>query len=349
MTWPTGPPPMPPSGWYDDPEQPWTWRYWDGARWTDHRAPMWVSPPRDGSSFSVWFERSIAVVGIAVRRIGLVLLAVWGLLGVAGWVVAVSTFDGGRGRELRRLLDFEQSSFGGSRTVELTDAEAERAWELIQDMFWSALPWMVLLAVSFVLVSAWSVALAVSVQVPRVAEQRGDEPSAVALGGQLSAAVRRVPSVVGSGVVVFLVLTGVWVVAALPVVLVAVLDGGGAAIVLTSVFVALLAGVVTSWLWVRLSLSVVLAAAGGHGLGVRRSWDLTGARFWYAAGRLIITGLIAGAASGAVNSIAGFGQFLGLAAYLAIVFTLQAVAAAASVLITTAGHLVTSDQLDTHR
>jgi hypothetical protein len=260
--------------------------------------------------------------------------------------VTVSTFDSGRGRELRRLLDIEQNSFGGSRTVDLTDAEAERAWELIQDLFWSALPWMVLLALSFVLVSAWSVALAVRVQLPHVAEQRADEPSAATLGGLMAAAARRVPAVVGSGAVVFLVLTGVWIVASLPVVLAAVLDAGGAAIVLTSVFVVLLAVVVTSWLWVRLSLSMVLAATGAHGIGVRRSWDLTGGRFWYAAGRLIITGLIAGAASGVVNSIAGFGQFLGFAAYLAIVFTLQAVAAAAAVLITTAGHLVASEQLD---
>jgi hypothetical protein len=310
---------------------------------------MWVSPPRDASSFSVWFERSIAVVGVAVRRIGLVLVAVWGLLGVGAWVVAVSTLDGERGRELRRLLGIEQGTFGGSRTVELTDAEAERAWELIEDMFWSALPWVVLLTAAFVLVSAWSVALAVRVQLPRVTEWRGDEPSVTTIRGLMGTAVRRVPSVVASGVVVLLVLTGVWVVASIPVVFVAALGGAGAAIVLTAVFLVLLASVVTSWLWVRLSMSIVLAAAGGRGLGIRRSWHLTGARFWYAAGRLVITGLIAGAASGAVNSVAGFGQFLGVAAYLAIVCTLQAVAAAASVLITTAGHLVTSDQLDAHR
>jgi hypothetical protein len=30
---------LPPAGWFDDPERPDTYRYWDGAEWTDHRAP----------------------------------------------------------------------------------------------------------------------------------------------------------------------------------------------------------------------------------------------------------------------------------------------------------------------
>jgi hypothetical protein len=284
----------------------------------------------------MWFERSIAAVKVAARRIGLVLLVAWTMLGVAGWVLVVSTLDGGRGRELRRLLDLDEDFFGGSDTVVLTDAEADRAWELVQDMFWSALPWVVLLGVFFVLVSAWSVALAV---------QTGESP-VEPLGSLMSAAGRRVPAVLASGVVVFLVFLGVWIVAALPVVLVAALDAGGATIVLTSVFVVLLAGVVATWLWVKLSLAVVLAAVGGHGIGVRRSWELTSGQFWYAAGRLVITGLIAGALSGAVNSVTGFGQFLSLVVYLAIVFSLQVVAVAASVLITTSGHLVTIGQLE---
>lgn len=32
-------PPLPPAAWYDDPRLPHMWRYWDGARWTDHVAP----------------------------------------------------------------------------------------------------------------------------------------------------------------------------------------------------------------------------------------------------------------------------------------------------------------------
>ena len=84
---------MPPSGWYDDTEHPWTWRYWDGAYWTDHRAPMWVPPVRDPKSLSAWFERSVAAVKVAVRRVGVVLASMWLVLGVLGAWFVVTVFD----------------------------------------------------------------------------------------------------------------------------------------------------------------------------------------------------------------------------------------------------------------
>ena len=350
MTWPTGPPPMPPPGWYDDPDTPWTWRYWDGAHWTDHRAPMWVPPVRDPRSFSVWFERSVAAVKLAVRRVGLLLVTVWLLLAVLGWWLVVASFDDDRGRELRRLLDIDQTTFGptGSpRTAELTTAEAERAWELLQEIFWSALPWLIVLGLGVVVASAWSVALvarAVRCHVvdPTAATEQPVESRVAAASG----ALRRVPAVVASGIVVFAVFVGVWAVASFPVVLVVLVDGGGAAIVLTVVFVVLLVVVVSFWLWGRLTLAAVIAAAGGHGLGVRRSWGLSHDRFWFVVGRLIVTGLIAGVASGVANVVNGFGQFLGFGVYLAIVFLLQALAAAAAMIVTVCGHLVIIDQVD---
>lgn len=340
---------MPPSGWYDDPEQPWTWRYWDGAHWTGHRAPMWVPPERDPMSFSVWFERSVGAAKIAVRRLGVLLVAVWLLLGALGWWLVVATFDGDRGRELRRLLvldDDPLSPTGTSLRGDLTDAEAERAWELSQDIFWSVLPWLIALTVAFVVVSAWSVALVARAVRPNfVGPPVADQP-AERLGTVMASAVRRVPAVLGSGIVVFSAIASVWAVAALPVVLVAVADGGGAAIVLTAFFVLLLVLGVTAWLWARLALASVIAAVGGHGLGVHRSWSLTHGRYWFVVGRLLVTGLIAGAAGGVINFVTGFGQFLDFTVFLAIVCVLQAFAVAASMIVTTCGHLAAVDQLD---
>jgi resuscitation-promoting factor RpfB len=39
--------PASPAGWYPDPEQPGTQRYWDGNAWTDQRAPAAPAPPED--------------------------------------------------------------------------------------------------------------------------------------------------------------------------------------------------------------------------------------------------------------------------------------------------------------
>ena len=36
---------LPPANWYPDPEVPGQQRYWDGTRWTEHRAPMGEQQP----------------------------------------------------------------------------------------------------------------------------------------------------------------------------------------------------------------------------------------------------------------------------------------------------------------
>lgn len=40
-----------PAGWHVDPEDPSLYRYWDGARWTEHRAPR-SRPARAGNSYA---------------------------------------------------------------------------------------------------------------------------------------------------------------------------------------------------------------------------------------------------------------------------------------------------------
>jgi hypothetical protein len=334
---------MPPPGWYEDPEQPWTWRYFDGAYWTEHRAPMRVPPVRDPTSLSIWFERSVAAGKVAVRRVGLVLVALWLVIGAAGWWLIVASFDSARGRELRRLFGSDENPLVPAGSPELTDAEAERAWELIQDLFWSALPWIVLLAFAGVVASAWSVALVAQA----VQHRSADSPEAAqpAIGSVIAAAIRRVPAVVASGVVVVAVHGAAWALGALGLLVVALLGGGTAAIALTAIFVVPPLVGVTVWLWGRLTLATVIAAAGGHGIGVRRSWDMTQGRFWFVVARLLMAGLIAGVAGGVANAASGFGQFFGLAVFVAIVFLSHAVAAAAAIVVTTCGHLAAVDQV----
>jgi hypothetical protein len=339
---------MPPPGWYDDPEQSWTWRYWDGAHWTDHRAPMWVPPGRDPTSLSAWFEASVAAVKLAVRRTWSVLAALWLVLGAAGWWLVVASFDSDRGRELRRLFEIDGTTgnpIGPPGTADLTDAEVDRAWELIQDIFWSALPWFVLLAVALAVASAWSVALVAQVVTPLAVDPAAADQPAAGLGHAVAGAGRRVPAVLGSGIVLFAGYAAALVTGALPLVIVASVGGGPAAIVVTLVFVVPLVFLAAAWLWGRLALASAIAAAGGHGIGLRRSWDLTRGRFWFTVGRLLLTGMIAGVAGGVANAVAGFGQLLGFAVFLAIVLVLQSLAFAASVVVTTCGHLAAVDQL----
>jgi Protein of unknown function (DUF2510) len=56
---------MPP-GWYPDPDQPATQRYWDGAAWTDQRAPF--AATSRSTAFSVEF--GIACLGAAIAIVG---------------------------------------------------------------------------------------------------------------------------------------------------------------------------------------------------------------------------------------------------------------------------------------
>jgi len=81
-----------PAGWYDDPEDPQQFRYWDGTEWSDHRSPKSAAPT--GDSAGAW-----SVVGTAVRLAGrnwreLVILAVpVVLVSVLATVLLLSAID----------------------------------------------------------------------------------------------------------------------------------------------------------------------------------------------------------------------------------------------------------------
>jgi hypothetical protein len=314
MAGPTSPPLMPPSGWYPDPEQAWTWRYWDGAGWTDHRAPRLMAPGRDPFSFSVWFEESFAAFKAVARRVGLLIAAVWVIAVALYGVVFYSVFNSSNGREIRELIEFDRifDSTGTADTVVLTDAEWNRVGDLFVDSLWAALPWLVAISIVVLFGSAWSVVMAA-----RVADRVGDGAvDEMSRADDAAEAIRRVPAVVGSVIVLLAISSGVFLVAFAPLLVALVVDADGTVIALAVVF-GLPAGLVAfCWLWGRLALAIVISSIGGHGVGIRRSWELTHGRYWGVVGRLLVAGLIASAVTipfSFVNNVAlafGFGTWL---------------------------------------
>lgn len=89
----------PPAGWYDDPKMVNTRRYWDGAKWTEHRqekaaaaAPVVVQadePSRAAVGWGVAFAILIPFVGFFI---GLALLGKRGNDGIKIVVVSVACF-----------------------------------------------------------------------------------------------------------------------------------------------------------------------------------------------------------------------------------------------------------------
>lgn len=309
---------------------------------------MWTPPARDPGSFSAWFERSFACVKVALRRVGLVLLALWGLASLLTLVAGVVLFTSADGRELRDLIGFD-AGFGTTNT--LTDAQADRAVDLFGDLFVAAIPWIVVVVVVYALVSAWSWAIVARVAAHHVVESSpGDERiaefHAESAGETAGASLRRVPAVIGASLLFGLVFLGLVVVATMPIALVAALDIGTAATVLTVLFVIGGAIALGSWLWGRLVLAPVIAAIGGYGVGFRRSWELTNGRFWYVVGRVIIALLIAGTLAQAVSLATNFGFFLDFVVLLTISLVLQTAVSVISTIIQVSAMVVALDQVD---
>lgn len=321
---------MPPAGWYPDPEQAWTWRYWDGARWSDYRAPVAAPPGRNPYSLSVWFEESFATFKAVARRAGLLIASVWLVSSALFGVLVVVVFNSSNGREIRSLIDFDRTFMTtGSSQIELTDAEWERVGDLFVDTFWSALPW--LLALWFVVALAWLWSTALAARIAhRVAD---DSVGAVSRTDDAADSIRRVPAVIGACCVLAGISAGVLALGFVPLMLALALDGGGTSAVLAGVFGLPAALVAVMWLAGRLSLAVALASIGGHGIGIRRSWELTGSHFWGVVGRLILAAVIAGSVTSPLSLLSNVGSLFGDSAALVSLLLVQAVAITMSTLI----------------
>ncbi|HYN34553.1 MAG TPA: DUF2510 domain-containing protein [Ilumatobacteraceae bacterium] len=345
MTAPTSPPLMPPPGWYPDPEQAWTWRWWDGSRWTDLRAPQsgWL-PHRDPHSFSAWFEDSFAAFKAVTRRAGWLIALVWIVATALIGIFVVAVYNSSKGREIRELVDFDQA-FGSDSTVLLTDAELDRVGELARDILIAASPWMIVLAI--VLVITWTFATALAARVAaRVGSGTVDQ---VGRADDAADAVRRAPVVFVSLLALAGISLGMVLAAFAPMLLAIGVGGGGGVVAVAGVFGLLAAFAATFWIFGRLSLAPAIAAIGDHGIGVRRSWELTDGHFWGVVGRLVIASLIAGAATFPFSFFNSFGVAFGFSAWLTLVLLLQAASSVIATLVNIPAQVVLVEHLTEQR
>jgi Protein of unknown function (DUF2510) len=93
-----------PAGWYDDPEHADQHRYWDGAQWTEHRAPK--APAPRGRSGSVWqvVPDTFSLLGRCWRELVVIVSPVAVLL-VAGAVILYLAFDAAFSPGIGEILD----------------------------------------------------------------------------------------------------------------------------------------------------------------------------------------------------------------------------------------------------
>ena len=72
------PPPLPPAGWYTDPERPGGRRYWNGSDWTPDRHPAAGEPPLVAPRTRTWPVALAVGAVIAVVVLGLAIVATSG-------------------------------------------------------------------------------------------------------------------------------------------------------------------------------------------------------------------------------------------------------------------------------
>lgn len=81
----------PAAGWYDDPSQPKTRRFWDGETWTDQRQE---APPTE--PIAPWKVIASILVALVIPILGLIIgiAMLWRSRTAAIWVIAVSVIAG---------------------------------------------------------------------------------------------------------------------------------------------------------------------------------------------------------------------------------------------------------------
>lgn len=284
----------------------------------------WAPTPKDPHSFSGWFEQSTEAVKQVLRRVGLVVaganLACFALIGL----VAYAAFSSDDGREIRDIVDFDRNFGSSNSEIRLTSAERDRVGELFGDLWRTWLPAVMVLTVLLAVIAMWGIALAA---------RAAADPTASS-ASLMRDAVRRLPVVFASCLVLVVVFAAVVVGPLIPMIAAIAAGAGSAAIGLTAAVGIPAAMVLACWIGGRLSLALVGAALGSDGLGVRRSWDLTHDHYWGVVSRLIVASLIASVVTMPLSFVSGFAMAIGFMFLVMFLLVIQALSSAASVLVT---------------
>ena len=324
---------LPPADWYVDPEDPAQYRYWDGSRWTDHRAPRHSAPHEqagvsgDGGAFR---HRRIGDLLAGTWRLMtqnlrplLVIYAVVAVVYLAGEETVRRGFDEVFGGTLTALID-EVAALDPDADQEETDALVASRWNDVTDRLEGSgsstlAAGMLLMALGAVVVIAINIIEFAALG--HVAMARLDQRQTGAARA-LQAGLRRLLRIFGVGLMLLAMLLATLMVVSLVAGLLSLASGAlavGLAVAMGLAVLVLAVGVAPLVL-----LTLMTAAVGPPEPSMRYARDLLRDAYWATFGRIAlitilsvaatVPALLAGELLGRFNDVLGRVALVGIGA-----------------------------------
>jgi len=271
---------LPPAAWYDDPENPDQYRYWDGKAWTDHRAPAFTSDT--GSDYATRRRALIrpnqmlsAAFSLLSRRLRS--CAFITAVGCAGALAGVVLFFMGAAdliAQLEAILD--------TILAPDFDSESPEGQAYLESITLTVSPSQVLTALAgavlFAATAAWQMAAAARLALCDLTGRKCSAASA------LRWAARRLPRLVGVGLQMLGLLAAWLIIAGVFVALTALAVPAPAIAALPAVAAA--AAVVLAAAVAH--LAVVTASSGPARPSIKYALRLVKGAFWATLGRILL-------------------------------------------------------------